>query len=70
MAAAWTLNLIEREDGRYTFNLIRNIIPPVTYAPQEVFVNRDRAIEAAGDMRDLLTGAETRASASFDFDPV
>lgn len=68
--ADWTLNLIEREDGKYTFNLIQNIIPPVTHSPQRSYINREEAIEAATDLRDTLTGANTRTNSFYDFDPV
>lgn len=68
--ADWTLDLIERNDGKYIFTLTENLVPPVVHSPQRSYINREAAILAAEDMRDTIIGGETRTTTSFDFDPV
>lgn len=67
--ADWTLSLVEREDGRYTFTLTDNI-NVVDHTPQRSYVNREAAIEAATDMRDTIIGGDTRSNTIYDFDPL
>lgn len=67
--ADWSLTLIEREDGKYTFTLT-DVLAAVDHSPQRSYVNREAAIDAATEMRDRLIGDETRSQTIYDFDPL
>lgn len=67
--ADWTLSLVERMDGRYSFTLT-DVVNSIDHESQRPYVNRETAIYAAEQMRDDLIGAEVRSNTVYDFDPL